>query len=308
MNSTAPMMGDHRARSLISERPVPAIRRRDRAEQSFTLLEMVVSMALLIILGYILVMISTFVASTNSRVSGGVNSFQDASIAFDTITKTLAQATLNTYTDYYPSQVGGVVFNNQVNGVGGTLSSLPPPAVYIRQSELHFVCGPAASLVATTATPSINPTHAVFFQAPLGYSTNAAYAATPVRDLLNVCGFFLAFGSNTSWIPSFLPARSNAYRYRLMEVLQPTENFGLYTDTALASTNSGSVLPSVYDSGAASYQWITSATGVLFCSSHCGQHHRPDYSAHARFAGPGILRRQFSFNNVCDHLSVRLPH
>jgi uncharacterized protein (TIGR02599 family) len=226
--------------------------------RSFTLVEMMVSMALLAILGYILLQITTLVATTNARIGGGVSSFQDASIAFDTLTKTLSQATLNTYIDYYPSQLGATI-----NISTGNLTTTSPPSIYIRQSELHFVCGQAVNLVSSTATANNNPTHAVFFQAPLGYSTT--YTSPPIPDLLNACGFYIAFGNNTTWLPTFLVATSpsNLYRYRLMEMLQPTENLGVYTDPALTSATTGSVLPSSPDSGtspATFYNWITNAT------------------------------------------------
>lgn len=236
------------------------------ARHSFTLVEMMVSMALLIILAYILLQVTTLVASSNARISGGVSAFQDASIAFDTLTKTLSQATVNTYIDYFPSQLG-----QTINVSTGNLSTNPPPSIYVRQSELHFICGQAVNLVSTTATAPNNPTHAVFFQAPLGYSTNTAYTSPPMPDLLNACGFYIAFGTNSiPPIPQLQndPA-STLYRYRLMEMLQPTENLGVYTDPALATNvpNSAnpsftnqyqSVYPPTTDGGF--YNWITSAT------------------------------------------------
>jgi uncharacterized protein (TIGR02599 family) len=205
--------------------------------RSFTLVEMMVSMLLLVMLAYILLEITTLVATTNAHVSGGVNGFQDASIAFDTVTKTLAQATLNTYIDYFPSQLGWTI---TISGTNQNLVTPPPPSIYIRQSELHFVCGQAINMVYATPpanASTINPTHAVFFQAPLGYSST--YTSPPIPDLLNACGFYIAFGSNSSWLPPFLPVNSpsNLSRYRLVEMLQPSENLEVYYDPALATTN-----------------------------------------------------------------------
>jgi uncharacterized protein (TIGR02599 family) len=232
---------------------------------------MMVSMALLAILAYVLLQITVLVATANTRINGGVNSFQDAAVAFDTLTKTLSQATVNTYIDYYPSQLGAV----------GSSLSTNSPSIYIRQSELHFICGQAANIVSASATGSINPTHAVFFQAPLGFSTNTSMPSTP--DLLNACGFYINFGTN-SWIPSItslVNSPSNVSRYRLMELLQPSENLGVYTDPALATnvtslntsdTNqyqsvyppeydtAGGTAPYNYASPVSTYNWITTAT------------------------------------------------
>jgi uncharacterized protein (TIGR02599 family) len=106
-------------------------------------------------------------------------------------------------------------------------------------------------------------------------------------DLLNACGFYVQFTNNSSWIPpipQFLTPNSpsNLYRYRLMEMLQPTEDLEVYSDPALATnvpnianptfTNQyQSVYPPKYDPGGTAtaynyssavttYNWITHAT------------------------------------------------
>ncbi|XHR27317.1 MAG: Verru_Chthon cassette protein C [Chthoniobacteraceae bacterium] len=185
---------------------------------AFTLIEVIVSIAVLSILLIILLQVSNLVSNIYTRTKGGVSAFQDASVAADSMARRLAQATLNTYWDYYPSQSG---------------ASPAAPQIYIRQSELHFVAGKAASLL-TGGGADNNPTHAIFFQAPLGYTNTLSYVAN--TEMLNACGYYIAFGDDTKWRPN-LPGltRSSKMRFRLMEVLDPSESMGVYTDTSTTS-------------------------------------------------------------------------
>jgi uncharacterized protein (TIGR02599 family) len=190
-----------------------------RGERGFTLVEMLVSMALLAMIAAVLATVLSLLANAQKYVSGQTSSFEDASLAFQSMTRTLSQASLETYFDYYPSQAAGLT---------GTVP--PPPTAFIRQSNLHFICDQAVNLL-PGGSATVNPTHAVFFQSLLGYSepTDPSYAAIP--DLLNACGYYIAFGSNVSTIPGLSALEGNAtYRYRLMEMMQPTEEMGVYAD------------------------------------------------------------------------------
>src|SRR5690606_10668269 len=123
--------------------------------------------------------------------------------AFTAITRQLSQATLNTYYDYLLDPDTGI------------------PTRYIRQSDLHFVAG--KDLIANQQT------HAVFFQAPLGYTTAAPYS--DMDTLLNASGFFLMRGTDQER-PAFLNTLPNSppdnVRFRLMQFLQPAENLSIY--------------------------------------------------------------------------------
>ena len=186
-----------------------------QASRSFTLLEMLVAMAVFSILA---ILIATMINETQRatlRVVGQGQSFQGARAAFEVVTRRLSQATLNTFWDYQYSS-GGVVTN------------------YFRNSNLEFVCGQTANLVPGTTAASY-PTHAVFFQAPVGYSTNSITTGNPtategLNNLLNACGFYIAFGSDSPNIPAFMTALgvTGKYRYRLYQWEEPAEKLQVY--------------------------------------------------------------------------------
>jgi uncharacterized protein (TIGR02599 family) len=178
----------------------------------FTLVEILLSTAILSIL--MLVCVSALDQMSKSwRVSKNkVEQFREARIAFELITRNLSQATLNGYWDYYYTE---------------TQSNQPPanvtatPSAYVRQSELRFRSDAASKLLGFLSDPAINPSHAVFFQAPLGVSIN-----TPgLGNLLNARGYYIGFNNDAKNRPPFVtesgvPLR---YRYRLMEYRPPAE-------------------------------------------------------------------------------------
>jgi uncharacterized protein (TIGR02599 family) len=154
-------------------------------------------------------------AATWRRSSGNIEAFQSARVAFDLLTRELSQATLNTYLDY----------DNATN-----------PARFLRKSELQFVCDAAGTwqLANTPNTP--NTGTAVFFQAPVSYTTNTARFGG-MEGSLNTCGFYVAFGTN-----SLLPAHASSrqqYRFRLMNLLVPTEGNRIFDNTNFSASNFG---------------------------------------------------------------------
>lgn len=219
----------------LSRSPLPAAagksHRPSVPRAAFTLLELLVSMTLVLILMIMLVQITTHTSRIWRSSVTKIQSFQEARAAFDAMTRRLSQATLNTYWDYDP----------------------PAPSVpqqYVRQSELHFICGDAKTLLASANPPVPNVvTHAIFFQAPLGYAVNTNY--TNLSNALNACGYFVQFANDQATRPSFLGTPLK-YRYRLMEMTQRTENFSVYTGTtgnnwflAAAASNSRMIAENV---------------------------------------------------------------
>jgi len=195
---------------------------------AFTLLELLVSMVVVGILMLILVQTTTSTSNLWRGTTDKIKSFQNARTAFDAITQTLSQATLNTFYEYYDA--AGKKYTGQSGFV---------PAVYYRCSELHFVSGPAASLLAgvsrggnvSGAYPQFCPGHAVFFQSPLGYTQDPAPGALNLDGALNAIGYFVEFGSDQDFLPSFLTgSMTPRYRYRLMQLFQPTEDMAVYTE------------------------------------------------------------------------------
>lgn len=179
----------------------------------FTLVEVLVSMAVVSLLLLALVSITSSTQKIWSNTTGKVSEFQDAREAFEAVTRRLSQVTLNTYSDY-------------VYASGATV-----PTGYTRQSELRYINGPASTLI--TASYAANcPGHAMFFQAPIGYTDEPTHADLNV--LLNTCGYFIQFGDDNPLRPSFVTASlvPLRYRFRLMELVESAENLALYKYTS----------------------------------------------------------------------------
>lgn len=174
--------------------------------QGFTLVEIIASTAILSMI--LVAMMSTLgtVQRTFQFTRARVDQFREARQAFELINRTLSQATLNPYRDYYYAE---------------TKSNVPPatgsaaPAGYVRQSELQFRVDDAAATFGVTGSASEAPGHAVFFQAPLGLTA----AGSSLGGLLNARGFGVRFSGDEDHRPAFI----NGYqipvkhRYRLME-------------------------------------------------------------------------------------------
>ena len=158
--------------------------------RAFTLVELLVSM---VVLSLMLVLLAQLTGSTQkvwTSTVGKVEQFRDARQAFESMTRRLSQATLNTYWDYQLS-----------NGV---------PAFYVRQSELRFISGNTTLL---QINPDVGhgpsrPTHAIFFQAPQGFVTDTAdYHG--LDNLLNTWGYCIEFSDDSAIRPSFLTSLPN---------------------------------------------------------------------------------------------------
>ena len=190
-----------------------------RQPRGFTLVELMVAMAVFTVIALMLLTVINNVSQLVRRSREQTEGFQGARIGFESLTRALSQATLNTYWDYYDS-AGKPASDPAYNGV---------PYKYGRQSELHLVSGQAQSLIASGSTGTL-PTHAVFFQAPLGQAADSSLK--PLNNTLNACGFFVEFGSDKEFRPDFLanqPGIKERFRYRLMQMYQPTENLQIYS-------------------------------------------------------------------------------
>lgn len=199
------------------------IRRGAGLQRGFTLLEMLVSFAVLAVL---LVLFTTMISRTTSIWSytrGQAEQFREARDAFDALTRKLGEATLGTYMDYEDA--------SGLTRTSATSTSFVPQT-YGRQSELRFLCGPGIK----------GDSHAVFFQAPLGKTSGTAQSGD--SRLLNTVGYYLEYGSDASFLPSFIKPRN---RLRLMEFCEPSDDLSIYRYT------SGTASPSERESQA----WFT---------------------------------------------------
>ena len=190
--------------------------------RAFTLVELMVSMAVLSVVGVLILTMVGNVSSVTKRTRDQVESYQGARAGFEALTRTIAQATLNIYWDYYDST--GKAANNPT--YSGT------PAKYGRQSELHFRSGPTDSLFGTSNGGLTRPTHGIFFQIPGGITSNSTLKQ--LNNTLNGIGFFLEFGDDEALRPSFLATETSIpkrYRYRLLQMQQATENLQIYSSS-----------------------------------------------------------------------------
>ncbi len=159
---------------------------------------------------------------TNSRVS----QFREARIAFDTMTKNLSQATLNTYWEN--------VFDPLHSDLGGQFKKARN---YVRQSELQFVCGPTTEVITSAGGSAQNyPGHAVFFQAPLGVTRLVAAKdqEANTENMVNLLcgrGYFVEWGDDQPYRPPFLNQLTSVpvrFRLRLMEYSPTAEMNRIY--------------------------------------------------------------------------------
>lgn len=191
----------------------------DQDPRGFTLVELMVSMSLILLISLLLVSMTSATTSTWRYTTGKVEQFRGANTGFEAITRRLSQATLNTYWDYdNPTQ----------------------PTKYLRQSDLRFVSGnmtAGTKKLLTTTTPRY-PTHGVFFQAPLGFVDNPA-SFGGLDNLINTWGYYVEFNKDAR--PAFVteqlaPLR---YRYRLMELMEPSNALSIYAYTSGVPTYNG---------------------------------------------------------------------
>lgn len=194
-----------------------------RGARGFTLLELLVSVSILLVLLMVLLQIIGGVGDVWRSSTGKVSAFQDARSAFSTMNRTLARATLNTYNDY-------------VDAAGNYRNPAAPsafvPSKFARASELHFISGSADELL-PGADAAANPGQAIFFQAPLGETDDPEFAG--LNATLNSVGFYIQYGKveDDTLMPSWLENLfASPARFRLMQVVQPTEQLTVYNATA----------------------------------------------------------------------------
>jgi uncharacterized protein (TIGR02599 family) len=233
--------------SAVSSRS--ALRRcpRSAAGRAFTLIELLVSVTFLVILMLVVSQVIGIVQRTWVRANSRVSQFREARQAFDTLSRSLSQATLNNYWDNEFDSVGTDAAGQQI-----TLAK-----DYFRQSELQFVCGPTSKVIPSAAgSPQNYPGHAVFFQAPLGIASlvatasqagSGAQAPVNTENMVNLLcgrGYFVEWGSDASFRPAFLDQLNNAVpvrsRLRLMEYSPTAEKNRIY-DTNLRPITSHSM-------------------------------------------------------------------
>lgn len=186
---------------------------------------MAVLALLLVVMASILNQTTTAWRSTR----GKIEQFRQARDAFESMSRKISQSTLNTYWDYLDASGAARTAAN-----GSTFV----PVRYARQSELRFISGPALAGTATGSPP--RPTHSIFFVAPLGEVDDSNYSG--LQNLLNTWGYYIEYADDSKLRPDFLkdlepPLKKS--RFRLMELMQPSEVMTLYSYTSGNSTYAG---------------------------------------------------------------------
>jgi len=167
---------------------------------AFTLVEVLVAASLIVVLMGVLLGMTDQTQRLVRSTSAKVEQFQEARVGFESMTRRLAQATLNTYWEY----------DNPIK-----------PTRYQRSAELRFVSGVTATVTSGIAGGGFRPGHCVFFHAPNGLVENQEKNGM-LDSAINVWGYFLEVGTDT--VPAFLEATiPGRKRFRLMEAMQPTE-------------------------------------------------------------------------------------
>jgi uncharacterized protein (TIGR02599 family) len=178
----------------------------------FTLVELLVAMAVLSLIVVLAASMTGAIQNVWKRTSARSEQFRVARQGLETIASRISQATLN---PYWVVQI--------VNGT---------PKRFERLSDLRFLAGPAA---ATTTLAAAGGGSALFFQAPTGF---ASQNAARLNAALNTWGYFVEYGPDTSYRPSFLtmPVRN---RFRLVEFTDPSDQLKVFTFTSGNSTYTG---------------------------------------------------------------------
>jgi uncharacterized protein (TIGR02599 family) len=185
---------------------------------------LLVSLAILAVILVLVVNVIGMFRSISSSVNSRVASEQGAREAAGYVGRRLGMATLNSYFDYVDA---AGIFRTPQNASSFT------PKGYRLASDLHFIAGPAAQALGQPAATAAHPGSAVLFQAGFGVP---ATGSSVLRLLLNSCGFFIDFSQRTgrpAFLDGYVP--DEPYRYRLVEVIEPTEKFSVFRSTKPAT-------------------------------------------------------------------------
>ena len=200
----------------------------------FSLVELMVACAVLAVMMGLISMAIRQMAGGIKTSTAKVDAFQSARTGFESVSRTLGVAVINTYWNYY------FLTNGSYQSRG---SSTNPPQFYGRQSDLHFLI---YSSTFTKSLENINATtneltpvgHSVFFQAPLGYFTNTSSTNSP--GSLNPCGFFVAYGNDPT--KPNLAGINDRPRFRLYQWLPSSDSLAVASSSGRI-TNSAWVTP-----------------------------------------------------------------
>lgn len=184
--------------------------------RGFSLLEILVSTA---ILGLVLIAIGEAMSTMQNtwvRVRAKADVYRPLRAASDTMNRRVSMATLNS--------------RWEVDEEALKLSQ----ERQVRESDLHFLCGPALDLVGRGGNLV---GHGMFFQAPFGVDDDQRSNQGPdkhdrLAHALNAWGYFIEYGPDSGQRPNFMTDLGDRFpprrRFRLMEYRQPTDELELF--------------------------------------------------------------------------------
>src|SRR5450631_596645 len=140
----------------------------NRFRDSFSLVELMVAMTVLVLLLTIIGAVTQSTSNAVHKASGKLTTYAAARAGFDIMNEKLAQATLNTFMDYY-----------DISGSLQTNSATFVPVMYGRVSNLQFVIrqnsNPVTAWNTAGSASATGYGQEVYFQCPEAYSTTPVY-------------------------------------------------------------------------------------------------------------------------------------
>lgn len=169
-------------------------------QQGFSLVELLVAMAVSVLLMALLFGVLSQVSRATRKASDSSSAFDEARIAFAEMKYRLSQATLSPY------------WNVSYDSSGN-------PSGYYRLSDLHFISGYSDILLPASYQTQGS---AIFFQAVTGFDP----ARTGEGSALNAEGFFVEFRDVNADKP--LGLASARWRFQLRSFRQPAYELGIF--------------------------------------------------------------------------------
>lgn len=189
---------------------------RPQRQQGFSLVEVALSMVILSVILLVALQVLNQTQRTWKQGVARIEQFREARMAFESISQNLRQAILSTYHTYqYNSGATPTVPESKTQS----------PTQYIRQSELQFITGQAATLLPGDQSANL-AAHAIFFQARLGLSQRDGYEG--LNRLLCGRGYFIMHGGDDAFRPPHVTAPRT--RFRLWEYRPPAEENEVYSN------------------------------------------------------------------------------
>ena len=255
--------------------------------KGFTLLELLVAMAVLSLMAVMMLSLTSSAQRLARQTFSRVEQFREARRAFERINQTLSQATLNSYWDYVDS-----------SGKPRTNASFTP-VKYFRLSELRYLQTNASLFTAPHGGTMCGK--AVFFQAPLGKSDSVS----GLNSLLNTVGFFIERGSDSNMRPPTVTAAKA--RYRLFELVEPTENLTIYSLTSGNSTYTGTAwFTTPLAAAAYSHRLADNIVALVFQAQYLATNSSPTNSFDYASTPQGKATQAIEENNLPPNVRVTM--